>query len=226
MTILKLSAYVLAPMGNGKGIGAFDFTLKEGDICVVKSDLADDANLFLRALATLVKPERGNYTFKGETLDFSDYRNLLFFKRRIAYIPHYSNLISNRTLFDNLQLMDAYFENDLSGSLPEKIMDMCRLFQIEDKLGLRPAYVDPENLRLAVIIRELCKDPEVIMIDGPRHFLGPGKFDLFMNLLHRISATGIPIVFSVSDEDFTKQYGNKEVWITSGILTVNVNRGS
>jgi len=226
MTILELSTYVLAPMGNGKGIGAFDFTLAEGDVCVVKSDLADDANLFLRALATFIKPERGNYTFKGEVLDFSDYRNLLSFKRKIAYIPQYSSLISNRTLFDNLQLMDAYFGNDLSGALPEEIMELCRYFQIEDKLGLRPAQVDPENLRLAVIVRELCKNPEVIVIDGPRHFLGPGKFDLFKNRFQKMSASGVPLVFSSFDEDLTKRPGNKEAWIKSGILTLNVNRDS
>jgi ABC-type lipoprotein export system ATPase subunit len=224
MTLLELSTYVLAPIGSGKGIGAFDFTLAEGDVCVVKSDLADDANLFLRALATLIKPQRGNYTFHGETLDFSDYRNLLSFKKKIAYIPRYSSLISNRTLFDNLQLMDAYFGNDLSGALPEEIMELCRYFQIEDKLGLRPAQVDPENLRLAVIVRELCKGPKVILIDGPRHFLGYRKFDLFLNVLKKLSASGTPLVLSASDEDLTKEYGNKEAWITSGILTLNVNR--
>jgi putative amino-acid transport system ATP-binding protein len=226
MTLLDLSTYVLAPMGNGKGIGAFDFNLAEGDVCVVKADLADDANLFLRALATLVKPEKGNYTFKGETLDFSDYRNLLSFKKKIAYIPRHSSLISNRTLFDNLQLMDAYFENNLCRALPEEIMELCRYFQIEDKLGFRPAQVDPENLRLAVIVRELCKNPKVILIDGPRHFLGYRKFDLFLNVLKKMSASGIPLVLSASDEDLTKEYGHKEAWIKSGILTVNVNRES
>jgi len=226
MALLELSTYVLAPTGKGKGIGAFDFTLAEGDVCVVKADLADDANLFLRALATLVRPERGNYIFKGEVLDFADYRNLLSFKRKIAYIPYYSSLISNRTLFDNLQLMDAYFGNRLSRTLPEKIMDLCRFFQIEDKLELRPAHVDPESLRLAVIVRELCKDPEVVMVDGPRHFLGHRKFDLFLNVLQKMSASGVPLVFSSCDEDVAKPYRYKEVWITSGTLTVNINRDS
>lgn len=226
MALLDLSSYVLAPTGNGKGIETFDFSLSEGDVTIVKTDLADDGDLFLRALATLVRPERGRYSFRGKILDFSDYRNLLSFKRRIAYIPNYSSLISNRTIFDNLQLMGAYFGDGLPPVLPEKIMDMCRYFRIEDKLHLRPAQVDPESLRLVVIIRELSKDPEVILIDGPRHFLGFGKFDLFMDLLHRRSTDGIPLVFLSSDEDLTKQPWDKEVRIAKGILTVNVKRDS
>jgi len=224
MALLELSAYALAPTGNGKGIGAFDFTLAEGDVWLVKADLADDANLFLRALATLVRPERGRYIFKGEILDFADYRNLLSIKRRIAYIPYYSSLISNRTLFDNLQLMDAYFGGFLSRTLPEKAMNLCRLFRLEDKLDLRPAHVDPESLRLAVIVRELCKEPAVILVEGPKHFLSHEKFSLFSELLQGMSASGVPLVISSPDENAAMPSGRKEAWITNGILTVNVNR--
>jgi ABC-type ATPase involved in cell division len=226
MALLELSTYALAPMGNGKGIGAFDFTLAEGDVWVVQADLADDANLFLRALATLVRPERGRYIFRGEVLDFADYRNLLLFKRKIAYIPYYSSLISNRTLFDNLQLMDAYFGDRLSRALPESIVDMCRLFRLEDKLELRPAHVDPESLRLAVIVRELCKEPAIVLVEGPRHFLSHEKFQIFSKVLQRMSASGIPLVFSSSDEDAAKPSSHKEAWIANGVLTVNVNRES
>ena len=66
MALLELNHYVLAPIGNGKGIGEFHFDLNQGDICFVNAGMADDANLFLRALATLVRPERGTYEFKGE----------------------------------------------------------------------------------------------------------------------------------------------------------------
>lgn len=219
-----MSTYVLAPTGNGKGIGPFDFNLSEGDVVVVKTDLADDGDMFLRALATLVRPERGRYSFMGRTLDFSDYRNLLSVKRRIAYIPNYSSLISNRTLLENLQLMEAYFGDGMSQPLPENIMEMCRYFRMEDKLHFRPAQADPESLRLAVIIRELSKDPEVILVDGPRHFLGFGMFDLFMDLLQNRSADGTPLVFLSSEEDLVKQPWNKEVRIAKCILTVNDKR--
>lgn len=224
MAVLELMNYVLAPIGHGKGIGEFHFTLSEGDICHVNADLVDDTNLFLRALATLVRPLRGAYLFKGEPLDFSDYRHLLPYKRRIAYISPYSSFLSNRTLFDNLHLMRSYFENALSQELPGEIMELCRFFQIEDKLDLIPAQVDPENLRLAVIIRELCKDPDFILIDGPRDFLGYRKFDLFSEVLQRMLESGTPLVFSASDEAFARKHSNKEIMIANGVLTVDDNQ--
>lgn len=224
MALLKLNQYVLAPIGNGKGIGEFHFALEKGDVCFVNADLSDDANLFLRALATLIRPEKGTYDFKGESLDFSDYRNLLPYKKRIAYISSFSRFISNRTLLENLLLIRSYFENSLSQELPESMMEMCRYLQIEDKLSLRPAQADPETLRLAVIVRELSKDPDFILIDGPRDFLGYKKFDLVVEVLRKMFRSGRPLVFSASDEAFAKEYSTKEVVIADGVFTVKVNR--
>jgi len=223
MALLELNHYVLAPIGSGKGIGAFQFVLNEGDIYFVNAGMADDANLFLRALATLIRPERGTYEFKGERLDFSDYRNLLPYKRRIAYVSPYSRFISNRTLLDNLLLIPSYFENATSQTLPAPMMEMCRQFQIEDQLCLRPAQVDPESLRLAVIVRELSKEPEFIVVDGLRDFLGYRKFHLVVEVLQKALQTGRPLVFSAADGEFAKKYRNKEIVIADRMLTVKDN---
>ncbi len=92
-----------------KGLPLLISVISAGDVCSLTSDNADDANLFLRALATLEVPASGEYFFQGERLDFSSYVNLLPYKRRIGYISPEASLIGNRTLRENLFHQDFLF---------------------------------------------------------------------------------------------------------------------
>ena len=86
MHLIELSNYSLAPTGSGNGLDGFYLALSKGDIYSIQTDLIDDASNLLRALATLTHPIKGAYLFMGEKLDFSDYRKLLPYKKKIGYI--------------------------------------------------------------------------------------------------------------------------------------------
>ncbi|MFB3924895.1 MAG: hypothetical protein ACE14T_02485 [Syntrophales bacterium] len=212
-----MSNYTLAPVGKGNGLNEIDFVLADGDSWSITADLPDDAHLFMRAMATLENPVRGDYFYCGTRLDFSDYRFLLPYKKKIGYISPDSALIGNRTIEDNLLLMKSYFEN--ARGIDEETEALCRYFQIEDKLNLRPAQLDREDLRLAVIIRELLKHPEMLLLERPRDFLGPRKFALFSAVLKEKTRSGIPLVFLTSDEEFTRDFAGREAVISRGFLT-------
>jgi ABC-type polar amino acid transport system ATPase subunit len=216
--LIELSGYSLTPFGKGKGIYDFDFVLSGGDVCCINAGFPEDAKLFLRAVATLERPERGAYRYKGETLDFSDYRLLLPFKRKIAYMSPDVALISNRTLLDNLLLMKVYFDNTPSQELPDDMAELCRYFQLEEKLHLRPAQVSQDDIRLAIIIRELGKKPELLLLERPREFMGYRIFNLFTTVLNGIILSGIPVVFLSEDEAFAREIANREVRIADGKL--------
>ncbi len=218
MRFVELSNYSLPPLEEGKGLHDFHFILADGDVYAINSDYPDDARLFLRALATLSAPDRGTYRFNDEVLDFSDYRLLLPYKRKIAYVSPDSAMISNRSIRDNLLLIRSYFENTASRELPEDMGELCRYFQLDGKLDQRPYQVSHEDVRLAIVVRELGKNPEILLLDRPRDFLGYRNFDLFTRILKDFVRDGTPIVFLSSDLSFVQEYAKKEVVITEGTL--------
>jgi len=111
--LIELSNYNLVVEGFVNSLKDICFTLAEGDACAIKAAAADDAYIFLKALATLVSPQTGTYRYMGETMDFSDYRKLLPFKKKIGYVGQDSAMLSNKTVRENLLLMRSYFENSL-----------------------------------------------------------------------------------------------------------------
>lgn len=226
MDTVELKSYSLAPIGKGLGLRPFDFRLSPGDVCSVICDLADDAHLFGRAVATLENPTGGEYRFKGEKVDFSSYLNLLPYKRKICFISPDSVLIGNRTLRENLLMSRIYFENNAHVELDDKMQQLCRLFQIEAKLDARPASLDKEDVRLAVIVRELSKDPELIILERPRDHLGYNRFGTFLDLLKTFHASRIPMVLVSSDEVLSREFSNREFIIKDGAVAAQLPAAS
>jgi ABC-type lipoprotein export system ATPase subunit len=219
MDIIELENYSLAPIGKGLGLSPFTFRLAQGDVCFVSCDLADDGHLFARALATLENPTGGKYRFQGTQLDFSSYMNLLPYKRKISFISPDSVLIGNRTLRENLLMSRIYFENNAHVELEGKMQELCSLFQIEAKLDMRPARLDNEDVRLAIIVRELSKDPEFIVLERPRDHLGYKRFGALLDLLKEFIGAGVPMVLVSSDEALSREFSTREIIINNGAVS-------
>ena len=219
MYLIELSDYSLPATGSGSGLKNIYFTVSGGDVCCIQSDSINDAHVFLKALATLVRPENGTYLYMGETIDFSDYRKLLPFKKRIGYIGQDAAMISNRTIRENLLLLRYYFENSLSLTLDENVIQLCNLFDLQNKLDIRPGELRPVELRTAIAIRELTKSLDILLLERPEDYFDHSRLDLFNKILKENIEQGHAVVFSSNDQNFIEAFSNRKVRIAGGTLT-------
>jgi len=219
MKLIELSDYTLSPTGRGNGLNRFYFDLSKGDVCSIQADLPDDAHLFLKAIAMLEYPTDGAYRFMGEKINFSDHRNLLPYKKKIGYVAADASMISNMSIRENLLLMRYYFENSFSLDIKDNVKNLCAVFDIYDKLDIRPGELRPTELRSAIVIRELAKSPDILLFERPEDFIRHTKFDLFVKLLKEMLLAGLPVVFISYHTDFVKEFSNREILISDGNLT-------
>jgi len=217
--LIELSDYSLPATGSGSGLKNIYFAVSGGDVCFIQSDSINDAHIFLKALATLVRPENGTYRYMGETIDFSDYRKLLPFKKRIGYIGQDAAMISNRTVRENLLLLRYYFENSLSLELDENVVQLCNLFNLQNKLDIRPGELRPVELRTAIAIRELTKSLDILLLERPEDYFDHTRLDLFNEILKDNIEQGHAVVFSSNDQSFIEAFSNRQVRIADGTLT-------
>lgn len=217
MYLIELSNYSLVVEGFGNSLKDIYFTLTKGDACAIRAATAD-AYIFIKALATLVGPQTGTYSYMGEVIDFSDYRNLLPFKKKIGYIGLDSAMLSNKTVRENLLLMRSYFENSLSLDIDAKTLRLCRIFNVADKLDMRPGELRPIDLRIAIAIRELTKPFDVLLLERPEDYFGYNSFGLFNEILKDTLEHGHGFVFFCNNQNFIDAFANREVLITDGTL--------
>ncbi|UCD88576.1 MAG: hypothetical protein JSW04_08865 [Desulfobacterales bacterium] len=219
MNLIELSDYYLDAIGAGSDFNNIHFTLSQSEVCQIQTDSTDDAHNFLKALATLVRPVSGTYRFMGKEIDFSDYRKLLPIKRKIGYIGQDATMISNRTVRENLLLTRTYYENSLSISLDDKVLTLCRMFNLQDKLDVRPGELRPIDLRMAIATREMTKPFDVLLLDGPEDYFGHETFDPLNEIINGIAHFGKAVVFFSRDQEFVKTFPTRKIRIANGALT-------
>lgn len=217
--LIRLSEYTLEPLGDGNGLKNFNLVLSKEEAFSIGTDSPDDAHLLLRGVATLEPPKGGQFFYKGRELDFSDYRNLLTYKKKVGYVASDATLITNRSAHDNLMLMTYYLEDSTSIEMSDEVIELCRLFDIEKTLHLKPYQLDPEKYRLVVIVRELSKNPEILLLGRPRDFLRKNSFEVLKEVLKNLVRKDLALIFFSVDEAFTKEFSDRQILIDKGSLT-------
>ncbi len=219
MSLIELIAYRLPPVGGGKGLCEVDFAFEGGEIAAVDADNPEDAHLLIRALATLEAPLSGTFRFAGRILDFSDYRRLLWAKRRIGYVAADTAMLSNRTLRQNILTMRYYFENSLSIDLDPETQDLCRTLGIENELDRLPSQVDPVDLHVAIAVREISKSPDLLLFHRPEEVIGKGGFRRLLQRLEQVPAAQRTWICASADRRFLEGFCNRVIRIRSGRIT-------
>lgn len=202
-TIAALSDY-LVNRGEFR-LGPFDLSISTGDFLVIESDLPEQAAFFLKTLATLVPPVKGIYRFRDIPLRFSNYQDILECKKRIGYLSSGIGMISNRTIMENLLLPRYYAENRLTLSLDAETENMCDLFGLTERLLRHVTDATRWDLRAAIIVRELMKHPDILLVERPEEMVPPGCRQALVGLLQKAYADGKPVLLFSRDRKFIER---------------------
>lgn len=225
MALIELKDYVLSAekTGVGSGLGPLTLALEPGKVYVLKTDSANDAHLFFRGLATLVSPSRGTYRYKGDDLFFPDYRRLLWAKKTMGYLTSDTALISNRSIRENLTLGRAYFHNDMSGILDSETMDLCRDFGIDGILEQRPANLGVPDNRSAMMVREIAKKPDILLLEYPEEFClsGGNTLEILIETIQKKLEQGMSLIFLTYEEDFSRCFSGETLEIREGRVAIS-----
>ena len=216
MVVITLENYELNDLISGSCLRDFNFSLAQGEACSISAEHADDAHLLASALATLVRPVSGKYIFNDTTLDFSDYRKLLEYKKQIGYFGPDAALLSNSTVRDNLLLSRAYFENTLDLDLDDTVKDLCNEFNLNAKLDLRPTALSQLDIRTAIMIREVTKPLKLLIMDSPEDLIGHPGFNLLIKKIENLIASGVPLVLLCENKEIVSRLTDRVVRIPRG----------
>ena len=218
MKIVELTDYSFDSKKTGRPFQPFEFSMAHGDVVSISTDSANDALNFLRTLATLIRPIQGEYRYKQNVLDFSNYKNLLYVKKNIGFITSHAALISNLTVRENLLLMSVYYTGSFSYQLGQQTQELCRLFSIEDKLELLPAALTDYDYRFAVTVRELIKTPQILLLEYPEKFVGIANLGVFNDILFDMLGGEVCVVFLSEYQHFIETFSKRELVISRGTL--------
>ena len=221
MELVTLDELGLESREKGFGLTSLNLTLSEGDTYSICTDSPEHAHLLVKGIATLSIPKKGKIFFREQEVDFSNREALLAYKKNVGYVAADATLIKKATAFDNLMLMRYYFEEYIPAEMTHSVLALCRLFGLEAKLKRYPWQLEPEEIRLFVIIRELAKNPAILLIERPGDYLQDESLGILKNVLQDWSTKDQALVLFSAHQDMILALCRQQINILKGQVTTS-----
>lgn len=143
--------------------------------------------------------------------DLTDIRmkQIPFLRRRIGVVFQDFRLLTDRSVYDNL---DFVLRSTGWGSKNERnrrIDDVLHEVGLENKSYKMPFELSGGEQQRVVIARALLNDPDIILADEPTGNLDPETGQLIFELLNRIAAQGKGVVISTHNHALIDRYPGK-----------------
>lgn len=157
-----------------------------------KSTLVNIMNL-------LEKPSQGEVLIDGQSLNTLSPTHLRQSRRKIGMVFQQFNLLSSRTVYDNIAL-----PLELIGQSPreinERVLPLLDLVNLTDRANHKPDQLSGGQKQRTAIARALASNPTVLLCDEATSALDPESTENILELLQTINKTYQLTIVMISHE--------------------------
>ncbi|HLT86639.1 MAG TPA: ATP-binding cassette domain-containing protein [Sphingobacterium sp.] len=192
--------------------------IEKGDIFGIIGYSGSGKSTLVRTINLLERPTSGNIYLSDKNIVSLSEKELIPFRRKIGMIFQHFNLLSSRTVFDNVA-----FPLQLTGltkaEINRKVDHLLDMVDLSEKRDDYPAALSGGQKQRVAIARALASDPEILLCDEATSALDPQTTRSILSLLKRINRElGITIVLITHQMEVVRATCNRVAVISEGEL--------
>ncbi len=203
--------------------GRTTFALQDVTLTIEKQDIYGIIGLsgagkstLLRCLAGLTAPTDGQISFHGLNISHLQKQALRKFRHKIGMIFQHFNLLSSRTVAENIA-----YPLEIAGvpksQHKERVDELLKLVGLSLKRDAYPALLSGGEKQRVGIARALANHPDVLFCDEATSALDPKTTQEILELLKSINKKlGVTIVLITHDMEVIKRICHKVAVIEAG----------
>ena len=177
----------------------------KGQICGVIGASGAGKSTLIRCVNLLERPTQGAVLIDDVDLTQLSEAELVKTRRQIGMIFQHFNLLTSRTVFENVAL-PLELENKSKAEIQEKTTALLALVGLSDKHNVYPANLSGGQKQRVAIARALASDPKVLLCDEATSALDPATTQSILKLLKEINRTlGITILLITHEMEVVKR---------------------
>jgi D-methionine transport system ATP-binding protein len=190
----------------------------KGQICGVIGASGAGKSTLIRCVNLLERPTHGAVVIDDVDLTQLSDAELVKTRRQIGMIFQHFNLLTSRTVFENVAL-PLELENKSKTEIQEKTTALLALVGLSDKHNVYPANLSGGQKQRVAIARALASDPKVLLCDEATSALDPATTQSILKLLKEINRTlGITILLITHEMEVVKRICDQVAVIDKGRL--------
>ena len=192
--------------------------VSKGQICGVIGASGAGKSTLIRCVNLLERPTHGAVLIDDVDLTQLSEAELVKTRRQIGMIFQHFNLLTSRTVFENVAL-PLELENKSKTEIQEKTTALLALVGLSDKHNVYPANLSGGQKQRVAIARALASDPKVLLCDEATSALDPATTQSILKLLKEINRTlGITILLITHEMEVVKRICDQVAVIDKGRL--------
>ncbi|WP_434137149.1 methionine ABC transporter ATP-binding protein MetN [Photobacterium leiognathi] len=200
-----------------------NLTIQQGTIFGVIGSSGAGKSTLIRCVNLLERPSNGQVIVDGVDLTALSNQKLTLARRKIGMIFQHFNLLSSRTVFDNVALPLELANTD-KATIKAKVNELLTLVGLEDKHLSYPSNLSGGQKQRVAIARALASDPKVLLCDEATSALDPATTHSILELLQEINRKlNLTILLITHEMDVVKRICSEVAIIGGGKL---VEQGS
>ncbi len=206
---------------KGKRITALtDISLfvPKGKIMGVIGESGAGKSTLIRCINLLEKPSSGEVYINGKNLISLSSAQLIQERRNIGMIFQHFNLLSSRTVYDNIAF-PLELNQTPKTEIKKRVTELLELVGLSDKMHNYPVTLSGGQKQRVAIARTLANNPKVLLSDEATSALDPSTTHSILSLLKDINKRlNITILLITHEMNVVKQICDEIAVINGGKL--------
>ncbi|MGE6572679.1 MULTISPECIES: methionine ABC transporter ATP-binding protein [Psychrobacter] len=193
-------------------------SIQQGEIFGLMGYSGAGKSTLLRLINMLERPDSGQVIIDGTDLTTLSASELRIARHNIGMIFQQFNLMSNRTVFDNVAFnltVSGYPSRDIH----KRVMDCLEIVDLTDRAGHYPAQLSGGQKQRVGIARAIAPSPKVLLADEPTSALDPATTRSLLTCLRDINEQlGVTIVIVTHEMSVIRRLCDRAALLHQGQL--------
>jgi D-methionine transport system ATP-binding protein len=202
--------------GDSVALKDVHLSVRRGEIVGVIGRSGAGKSTLARCVNLLERPTSGRIVVAGEDLTAQDGARLRQARRAIGMIFQHFNLLSSRTVFDNVAL-PLELQKAPKADIRQRVTSLLDLVGLADKRDRYPAALSGGQKQRVGIARALASQPSVLLCDEATSALDPETTKSILQLLKDINIKlGLTILIITHEMQVIKEICDRVVVLDHG----------
>lgn len=201
-----------------KALDKVSLNIEKGDIVGIIGFSGAGKSTLIRTVNLLERPDEGQIIINGKDFTKLSSKQLAEERKKIGMIFQHFNLLSSRTVFDNVAL-PLELDHTSKDEINRKVNELLKIVGLEDKANDYPKSLSGGQKQRVAIARALANDPHLLLCDEATSALDPATTQSILQLLRDINQRlGITILLITHEMEVIKSVCNHVAVIDKGKL--------
>ena len=193
-----------------------DLEIKTGDIFGIIGLSGAGKSSLIRLLNRLEEPTSGQIIIDGVDMTSLSKAELLEKRKKIGMIFQHFNLLSSRTVGENVAFSLEISKSEES-KIKARVQELLEVVELSDKIDYYPSQLSGGQKQRVAIARALANNPDILLSDEATSALDPKTTKAILELIRNIQKKfGLTVVMITHQMEVIKEICNKVAVMSAG----------